>query len=567
MIAAIYARKSTEQTGVADEQKSVARQVAHARQYAIHKGWTVAEDHVYVDDGISGAEFKSRPGFLRLMNALKPRPPFHVLIMSEESRLGREAIETAYALKQLVTAGVRVFFYLEDRERTLDTPTDKIMLSLTAFADELEREKARQRTYDAMLRRARAGQVTGGACFGYRNVEILGPGGKRSHVTREVEPGEAAVIVSIFERCASGSGLTTIAKQLNDEHALSPRAQQGRPGGWAPSSVREVLHRPLYRGELVWNRTRKRNTWGVKACADRPSADWIRLPVPELRIVSDDLWSRAHHRLADARSAYLRGTRGHLHGRPIHGSESKYLLTGFVRCAVCGGGFCVRSRSHGSTRAYLYACTSYHKRGRAICGNHLEASMMVADGEVLQSLRRYVLDPEVVDRSLHLAIRSLQTSLNQPAPDVAPLRAELEQVNLELARLVDAIAAGGDLPSMLAAVNAREDRRRELLAALDAIRHREAAVRFDLSAVAAEVQGYVDEWRNVLGAQVPDARRILRRLLKQPVTFMPRPDEGIYTFQGVASLGELLAGTIRPTSVASPTGLSQLVFFEGPLAA
>ena len=37
-------------------------------------------------------------------------------------------------------AGVRVFFYLEDRERTLDSPTDKIMLSLTAFADELERE-------------------------------------------------------------------------------------------------------------------------------------------------------------------------------------------------------------------------------------------------------------------------------------------------------------------------------------------------------------------------------------------------------------------------------------------
>ncbi len=102
------------------------------------------------------------------MNSLKPRPPFQVLVMSEESRLGREAIETAYALKQLVQAGVRVFFYLEDRERTLDSPTDKIMLSLTAFADELEREKARQRTYDAMIRKAKAGHVTGGACFGYR---------------------------------------------------------------------------------------------------------------------------------------------------------------------------------------------------------------------------------------------------------------------------------------------------------------------------------------------------------------------------------------------------------------
>jgi DNA invertase Pin-like site-specific DNA recombinase len=121
--AAIYARKSTEQYGVADAQKSVTRQVEHARQYAERKGWTIDEASVFVDDGISGAEFANRPGFLRLMNSVKPRPTFQVLIMSEESRLGREAIETAYALKQLVTAGVRVFFYLEDRERTLDSPT------------------------------------------------------------------------------------------------------------------------------------------------------------------------------------------------------------------------------------------------------------------------------------------------------------------------------------------------------------------------------------------------------------------------------------------------------------
>jgi hypothetical protein len=38
MISAIYARKSTEQNGVADEEKSVARQIAHARAYAARKG-------------------------------------------------------------------------------------------------------------------------------------------------------------------------------------------------------------------------------------------------------------------------------------------------------------------------------------------------------------------------------------------------------------------------------------------------------------------------------------------------------------------------------------------------
>jgi site-specific DNA recombinase len=181
MIAAIYARKSTEQN-LPDTEKSVTRQVEHATAYATAKGWTVDPARVYVDDGVSGAEFARRPGFVRLMAGLRPTPPFDVLVMSEESRLGREQIETAYALKQLMTAGVRVFFYLEDRERTLESPTDKLLLSVTSFADEMEREKARQRTHDALVRKARAGYVPGGVTFGYDNQRV------DSHVARVVNP-------------------------------------------------------------------------------------------------------------------------------------------------------------------------------------------------------------------------------------------------------------------------------------------------------------------------------------------------------------------------------------------
>src|SRR5438105_2212938 len=144
--AAIYARKSTEQNGMADEQKSVARQIDHARAYAATNGWQVDDAHVYVDDGISGAEFANRPGFVRLMLAvaIKPRAPFGVLVVSELSRLGREQLETGYALKQLSQAGVKVFSYFENKEVALDTPTDKFLLSAMNFAAEVEREKARQ---------------------------------------------------------------------------------------------------------------------------------------------------------------------------------------------------------------------------------------------------------------------------------------------------------------------------------------------------------------------------------------------------------------------------------------
>ena len=50
-------------------------------------------------------------------------------------------LETGYALKQLSMAGVRVFTYLDDREVTVDTATNKFMMSAGSFGAELEREK------------------------------------------------------------------------------------------------------------------------------------------------------------------------------------------------------------------------------------------------------------------------------------------------------------------------------------------------------------------------------------------------------------------------------------------
>jgi len=61
MIAANYARKSTDQN-IADEEKSVTRQVESARAYASRTGWTVADEYVYVDDGCPGPSSSSAPG-------------------------------------------------------------------------------------------------------------------------------------------------------------------------------------------------------------------------------------------------------------------------------------------------------------------------------------------------------------------------------------------------------------------------------------------------------------------------------------------------------------------------
>jgi DNA invertase Pin-like site-specific DNA recombinase len=117
-LAAVYARKSTDQNGVADDARAVTRQIEHAKAYASRKGWAVLDECIFVDDGgMSGAEFERRPGVQRLRAALRPRPPFQALILSEQCRLSRDTGDTLQVLKELARAGVRVFAYRDDCSR------------------------------------------------------------------------------------------------------------------------------------------------------------------------------------------------------------------------------------------------------------------------------------------------------------------------------------------------------------------------------------------------------------------------------------------------------------------
>jgi DNA invertase Pin-like site-specific DNA recombinase len=70
MIAAIYARKSTDDSDRNAEARSTTRQIERATAYAQAKGWTVEPRYTVTDENTSGAEWKYRPGF----NALPAAP-------------------------------------------------------------------------------------------------------------------------------------------------------------------------------------------------------------------------------------------------------------------------------------------------------------------------------------------------------------------------------------------------------------------------------------------------------------------------------------------------------------
>jgi len=510
MIAALYARKSTDDSDRNAEARSTARQIESATRYATAKGWTVDPQYIFTDENTSGAEWKHRPGFNALLAALEPRPaPFGVVIVSELSRIGRDTVRTPAAVMQIEEAGVDIRSYLSDAPISLADESSEIHTIVNSLAASFERRRARQRTYDALRRRAEAGAVTGGRVYGYRNQRD-GAG----YVRRVVDDGEAAIVRRIFTLYADGDGLTRIAKRLNEDGVPAPRAGTG---SWAPTAIREIIRRSLYAGRVVWNRSQKITRRGTKAQRWRPEAEWLHRDTPELRIVSEELWRVVERRRERAASSFASFTRGGRRvGRPSGADlTSPYLLSGLAVCAACGGSLVAITRPHGIAgarqRVLMYGCVYHQKRGRAVCKNDVVIRQEKLDAAFLDALAE-AIDERLLERAVTKAVERLRRRGRERTDQRAALVPERDRIGSAIRHLVDAVKLGRATDTLLAELHAQE-------AALKALERqiaeagRQHTIPVDDAALRRRVAAVAAEFRTTLKQGGPPARRLMQRVL------------------------------------------------------
>ncbi len=153
-------------------------------------------------------------------------------------------------------------------------------------------------------------------------------------------------------------------------------------GSWNPSTVNAILRRELYRGTIVWGKHRNVDKGGRTRCRSRQAeTDWLRVDLPELRIVSEELWTAVQERRRDRIPTAA--------PRPSHSSAS--LFSGLAVCASCGGPFTI---SGSRKRERCYGCSWHRNRGAAVCENSLLESVNVVDRRLVEEIERQVLTPK-----------------------------------------------------------------------------------------------------------------------------------------------------------------------------
>ena len=321
MQVAVYARVSTRRQAQA---QTIEQQLDRLRAHAAAHGWGLAPEHVFRDDGYSGASLR-RPGLDRLRDAAAGARLDRILITAPD-RLARNYVHQVLLVEELQGHGAVVEFL--DRPMSQD-PHDQLLLQIRGAVAEYERMLIAERMRRGRLRKLRAGVLLPWTRppYGYR----VDPERPRDPAGVRLDEAEAAVVGDLFAWFVDeGVSVCELARRLRGLGVASPWGLSS----WCLSAVRRVLSNPVYFGQVFANRLRARPIERRRS-ALRPAgrtgesrrvtdpAEWIAVAtVPA--IVDRERFERAQERLAYSQRMAARNNRVH-----------DYLLRGLVSCGHC----------------------------------------------------------------------------------------------------------------------------------------------------------------------------------------------------------------------------------------
>jgi site-specific DNA recombinase len=200
MRVALYVRVSTDRQQQAQtiQQQVIQQQVTQLQSYvAARDGWTVAAEHIFGDDGHSGAKL-DRPG-LDALRDQAARAAFDVVLVTAPDRLARNFTHQMVILEELQRRGVPVVFC--DRPPT-DDPHEQLVTQIRGAVACYERTLIADRMRRGRQARLRSGRLLPWtrAPYGYR----LHPERPRDPAAVQVDPVAAAVVQELFAAYAAG---------------------------------------------------------------------------------------------------------------------------------------------------------------------------------------------------------------------------------------------------------------------------------------------------------------------------------------------------------------------------
>ena len=224
-----------------------------------------------------------------------------------------------------------------------------------------------------------------------------------------------------------------------------------------------------------------------------------------------DLWDRAQARVAAQRAA--------VSPTVVGPKFRRYLLSGFVRCATCGGNYIITTR-------HSYRCGTFRNRGETACANHQAISRRRLERAVLDGLRDHLYTEEnlrgVVDRVREILRERARHYTDQHRH--YEYERELRKVEREIEHVKQAVRLGKATSTLLGMLEEAGRRREALLSSVacdDGVPERLGRV---LERLPELVRAHLSDLETLLAAQQIDQGKAILAALDTTVTLHPYGD-------------------------------------------
>ncbi|WP_346707748.1 recombinase family protein [Massilistercora timonensis] len=299
---------------------SLDAQRARMKAYADFNDYEIVGE--YEDAGKSGKSIEGRLQFNQMMEDVKSgKDNVSYVLVFKLSRFGRNAADVLSTLQVMQDFGVNLICVEDGIDSSKDA--GKLMISVLSAVAEIERENIRVQTMEGRIQKAREGKWNGGfAPYGYKLVN-----GKL-----EINEEEAVAIRTIYDRYVNTDiGSNGISKYLENHGIRKIQRQNGKNPLFDAHLVRLILKNPVYCGKIAYGRRKTEKVHGTRnEYRLVEQDDFLLVDGLHEAIISEEVWNAAQAKLIAQAKKYEHVNKGK--------DERTHLLSGIVRCPLCGAG-------------------------------------------------------------------------------------------------------------------------------------------------------------------------------------------------------------------------------------
>ena len=294
----------------------------------------------YCDAGKSGKSITGRPEFQRMLQDVsEERDGVAFILVFKLSRFGRNAADVLNSLQFIQDYGVNLICVEDGIDSSKDS--GKLTITVLSAVAEIERENILVQTMEGRKQKAREGKWNGGqAPFGY-DLDS-------KNSTLVVNEEEAEIVRIIYDKFVhTDMGADAICNYLNQRGYTKKKVRGYELNYFARGLIMKILDNPVYTGKNI--------TEKVKGTRDEyrrvKTDDYLLADGLHEAIVDEETWEAARKKRK----------RTGVKWNKTHSLEHEHILSGLLKCPVCGAGMAGTVRRRKNKKSGEYKDDFYYR--------------------------------------------------------------------------------------------------------------------------------------------------------------------------------------------------------------